>query len=324
MTATTSLEHSNHSESRPSGYVGRFAPSPTGPLHFGSLLAALASYLDARAHNGRWLVRIENLDPPREDPQAADSILHILEAYGFDWDGDVRYQSDRNDAYEAVLQQLIASADSFPCVCSRKQLAGNEHLDGQCVAQPPAFDRHSIDLSIACAWRFKVAAEQQQPLCFDDRLQGRFCLTPSSDIGDFVIRRRDFLWSYQLAVITDDHDQGITHVVRGIDLIDSTQRQILMHRALGWPSPSYMHIPVAVERNGQKLSKQNLARALQADDSGNTLWTALDWLRQQPPESLRGAGNTAVLQWAVEHWQPDVLKGLQQLPAPEGFQRSGV
>ena len=325
MTATNSLDTSIITDSSvsldASCYVGRFAPSPTGPLHFGSLLAALASYLEARIAGGSWLLRIEDLDPPREDPTAADSILKVLDGYGLHWDGEVRYQSQRHEAYVETLQQLIASGDAFPCVCSRKQLTGLLHLDGQCVADQPQFSTSHPDLNMACAWRFRVSAAQQQPLFFNDALQGRFGLSPACDIGDFVIRRRDFLWSYQLAVITDDHDQGINHVVRGIDLIDSTQRQLLMYQALGWQAPAHMHIPVAVEANGQKLSKQNLALAIEVDESGNTLWRALQWLRQNPPAELLNAGNAEVLLWALSHWHPAALAGLQQIPAPTDFQR---
>ncbi|WP_221799918.1 tRNA glutamyl-Q(34) synthetase GluQRS [Oceanobacter mangrovi] len=298
-------------------YIGRFAPSPTGPLHFGSLLAALASYLDARQQHGLWLLRIEDIDPPREDPTAASRILQILDAYGLHWDGEVRYQSQRHDNYLATLDQLIQQGDAFACACSRKQLQNTLHLDGHCLAPVP----ENPDLPDSCAWRFKVRSTQQEPLCFDDRLQGQFCLSPAQDIGDFVIRRRDMLWSYQLAVVTDDHDQGINQIVRGIDLIDSTQRQLLIYQALGWPAPIYAHIPVAVEQNGQKLSKQNLARALEPDDSGSTLWTALQWLKQSPPIELQQDGNQRLLDWAIQHWNPNVLTGQQQLAAPAQFQR---
>ncbi|MDO6683168.1 tRNA glutamyl-Q(34) synthetase GluQRS [Oceanobacter sp. 5_MG-2023] len=296
-------------------YIGRFAPSPTGPLHFGSLLAALASYLDARHAGGQWHVRIEDLDPQREDPAASQHILRTLEAYGLTWDGSVCYQSQRHAAYLDGLHQLADLGLAFPCGCSRKQLQGRLHLAG--CAHPP-----NREAGQDYAWRFRVDP-QAAPVCFDDRLQGRYCLSPSRDIGDFVIRRRDQLWSYQLAVVLDDHDQGINQIVRGIDLIDSTQRQLLIYQAFGWDAPSYAHIPVATERNGQKLSKQNLALPLQPDHSGQTLWLALDWLGQQPPATLQGAGNHTLLQWAIQHWQPERLHGRHQLPAPAAFQRPG-
>ena len=292
----------------PPPYTGRFAPSPTGPLHFGSLLAALASYLDARAHDGRWLLRIENLDPPREDPDAADSILRTLEHYGFCYDGPVRYQSERHDAYQAILQQLIDQQQAFPCQCSRKQLNGHPHR-GNCHC-PAAKD---------IAWRFLSPAEGE--FCFDDSLQGRWC-EAFADIGDFVLKRRDGPWSYQLAVIADDIDQGVTHVVRGIDLIDSSARQALLYQALGQPLPDWTHIPVALEHNGQKLSKQNLARPLDNADASQTLYAALTWLRQQPPPTLQGAPAHELLSWAVNHWQQAPLRGLQALPAADAFCRS--
>lgn len=292
-------------------YIGRFAPSPTGPLHFGSLLAALASYLDARSQNGQWLVRIEDLDPPREDPNAADQILNILDAYQLYWDGEVRYQSQRNHAYLEILERLKQSGHAFPCGCSRKQLAGQLH-NGIC--QLPEHLQQNGDY----AWRFCV---EQGERSFQDGLQGEYCESLENDIGDFVVKRRDGPWSYQLAVVTDDADQNITHVVRGIDLIDSTIRQQCLQQALGFPIPHYSHIPVAVESNGQKLSKQNLATALQPDESGNTLWDALLWLRQSPPADLRNSGNGAVLKWAITHWQPRALAGIKENPAPLEFLR---
>ena len=294
-----------------SSYIGRFAPSPTGPLHFGSLLAALASYLDARSQNGQWFVRIEDLDPPREDPHAADQILHILDAYQLYWDGEVRYQSQRHDAYQAALESLKQSGHAFPCGCSRKQLAGQLH-QGRCSL--PDNLRQAGDY----AWRFCIGSGERS---FIDGLQGEYRESLHNDIGDFVVKRRDGPWSYQLAVVVDDADQHISHVVRGIDLIDSTIRQQCLQQALGFPLPHYSHIPVAVESNGQKLSKQNLATALQADESGNTLWDALLWLRQSPPTDLRHCGNEAVLTWAITHWQPHPLAGIQQNPAPLDFLR---
>lgn len=290
-------------------YTGRFAPSPTGPLHFGSLLAALASFLDARAAGGRWLVRIEDLDPPREDPTAASRILHILDAYGLHWDGDVRYQSRRHEAYQARLQQLQTLGLAFPCQCSRKQLNGLPH-HGDCHCQAS----HDI------AWRFLCPAGEY---CFNDRLQGHWCESLDA-IGDFVLKRRDGPWSYQLAVVSDDIDQGMTHIVRGIDLIDSTARQALLYQAFGEVLPHYTHIPVALENNGQKLSKQNLALPLTTDDISATLYAALRWLGQQPPATLAGETPAVLLQWAIAHWDLQPLQGCRARPAPQGFRRSAA
>jgi len=291
-----------------SHYIGRFAPSPTGPLHFGSLLAALAGFLDAHSQQGQWLVRIEDLDPPREDPTAADAILRILDIYGLHWDGDVVYQSQRSDLYQAALDSLISHGDAFACACSRKQLGTGLHL-GMCPA--PLNDDH--------AWRFLCPAGT---VTLTDGLQPDHSYDLADEIGDFVIRRRDGFWSYQLAVVVDDAAQNITHVVRGIDLIDSTVRQHLLQQALNLPVPHYSHIPVAVEDNGQKLSKQNLALPLTADAAATTLWAALDWLGQKPPAELLGAECWELLQWAITAWTPEALKGLTQKPAPAQFRRA--
>ena len=288
-------------------YIGRFAPSPTGPLHFGSLVSALASFLDARAAQGQWLVRIEDLDPPREDPSAAAEILRILDQYGLYHDGEVVYQSQRSDLYQAALEQLISSGAAFPCTCSRSQLGGRLHL-GICSARPGE----------DCAYRFLCPGTH---LTLHDGLQPDHSYDCQQSIGDFVIRRRDHLWSYQLAVVVDDAAQGITHVVRGIDLMDSTARQYLLQQALALPHPHYSPLPVAVERNGQKLSKQNLSLAVCGADVAATLFTALQWLRQSPPDALASAGRDEMLQWAVAHWQPALLSGLSGQPAPSSFMR---
>ena len=290
------------------GYTGRFAPSPTGPLHFGSLLAALASYLDARHQQGQWLLRIEDLDPPREDPTAADAILRILDQYGLHWDGEVIYQSQRGELYQAALEKLRDQGDAFPCSCSRKQLAGELH-HGVCPAP----------VNTDYAWRFLCPGGLAD---LKDGLQVSLRYDLTDEIGDFVIRRRDGLWSYQLAVVVDDAAQEITHVVRGIDLIDSTVRQYLLQQALELNIPEYSHIPVATELNGQKLSKQNLALPVRPDNISDTLWQGLLWLRQSPPAELRTATPQAILEWATRHWRINALKGLTSEPAPEQFRRT--
>lgn len=287
-----------------SEYIGRFAPTPSGPLHFGSLLAALASYLDAKANNGTWLVRIENLDPRREDAVAGQNIPYILESYGLHWDGNIRYQSERKDAYQACLNSLIEQQLAFPCQCSRKQLNNQPHL-GNCHCQA------TTDI----AWRFLCPAEEY---CFLDRVQGWHCENYRL-LGDFVLKRRDGPWSYQLAVVCDDIDQGVTHIVRGVDLIDSSARQALLYKAFGQPLPSYAHIPIAVEADGQKLSKQNLALPLCTDNVAATLFKALRWLRQEPPDELKNSP-IELLAWAEKHWRLEALKGLHDSPAPEDFQ----
>lgn len=297
------LDSASHRALAAQRCVGRFAPTPTGPLHFGSLLAALASYLDARSQQGRWLLRIEDLDPPREDPQATASILRTLEAYGLEYDGDVRYQSQRHEAYQASLADLIQQGLAFPCQCSRSQLAGAAHL-GNCQCQA-----HT-----EVAWRFLSARGQH---CFTDRIQGEHCEDLAA-LGDFILKRKDGPWAYQLAVVCDDIDQGITQIVRGIDLIDSTARQAQLYQAFAQPIPSYAHIPVALEANGQKLSKQNLARPLSLTAIAETLFAALVWLRQEPPHELQGS-HQELLAWARAHWRIERLAGLQKQPAPVPF-----
>lgn len=294
-------------------YVGRFAPSPTGPLHFGSLLAALASYLDARSHRGTWLVRVEDLDPPRQDPTATDHILSILDAYCLHWDGEVVHQSQRGELYQTALDRLRDNGNAFPCACSRKQLSGRPH-HGLCTA--PTGSDH--------AWRFLCSdlGHTSNVTVLEDGLQGAHSYRVTDEIGDFVIRRRDKLWSYQLAVVVDDAAQNVTHVVRGIDLIDSTVRQYLIQNALNLPIPSYSHIPVAVESNGQKLSKQNLALPLRAEHASETIWLALHWLRQSPPVELRTVSASHLLEWATANWQIKALQSLRHLPAPVPFQRA--
>ena len=232
-------------------YIGRFAPSPTGPLHLGSLLAAVISYLDARQNRGHWRVRIEDLDPPREQPGAAASILHSLEAHGLAWDGEVRYQSDRSDAFEAALARLAEKGLLFWCQCSRKQLGGQAVYPGFCHA----YDRPRPD----CAVRFRVPDREDG---FDDLFQGRQSAHLGRDYGDVVVKRRDGPYAYQLAVTVDDLDQGITDVIRGTDLQSSTYWQRALFEALDAEPPRYGHFPVLIGPDGQKLSKQNRAPAI--------------------------------------------------------------
>jgi glutamyl-Q tRNA(Asp) synthetase len=296
-------------------YIGRFAPSPTGPLHFGSLLAALASYLDAHSHGGKWLIRMEDLDPPREMPNAQERILEALDTYQLFSDEPIVYQSQRSDLYQQALNQLIKNNLVFPCTCSRKQLSSVNGIHfGNCYS--------SIDSDVpAFAWRFNcqslanLPTEENDNVSFQDVLQGKFQQSLQEDIGDFVVKRKDQLWAYQLAMVADDYHQGVTHVVRGIDLIDSTLRQNMLHTALNYPKPSYAHIPVACAENGQKLSKQNLAPALDLSNPNENLWLALSWLRQKPPENLRTASVKEMLDWGIAHWDIKVLSNIQSQAA---------
>jgi glutamyl-Q tRNA(Asp) synthetase len=231
-------------------YRGRFAPSPTGPLHLGSLVAALGSYLDAKAHGGEWLVRMEDIDTPRTVPGAADDILRTLERFGLEWDGPVLYQSTRIGTYEAAFEDLRKRDLIFPCGCFRKDV----------VNRYPGTCRHGIRGRLDTpSWRFRVSGEIVH---FEDRRLGPQSQNVQEYVGDFVLKRADGLFAYQLAVVVDDAYQGITDVVRGEDLLDSTARQILLQRALGFPQPRYLHLPLVLNETGQKLSKQNGATAL--------------------------------------------------------------
>lgn len=291
----------------PLTYIGRYAPSPTGPLHFGSLVAAVGSYLDARAQGGRWLLRMEDLDPPREMPGAADGILHSLEAFGFQWDGAVLFQSRRREAYAAATAELLRSGAAFPCACSRSEIAdsGLHGLEGPiypgtCRHGPPAGRE-------AKAVRVRVS---DRDLAFDDAAQGRLSQNLARDIGDFIVRRSDGCHAYQLAVVVDDAFQGVTAVVRGADLLLSTPRQLLLQELLGLPRPRYLHLPVAVNPAGEKLSKQTHARPLDGQEPGPLLWQALAFLRQGPPGALRTASIDEIWHWAMSHWRREYLKGI--------------
>ncbi|HEV2212614.1 MAG TPA: tRNA glutamyl-Q(34) synthetase GluQRS [Gammaproteobacteria bacterium] len=288
-------------------YVGRYAPSPTGPLHFGSLVAAVGSYLDARSQGGRWLLRMEDLDKPREMPGAADGILRTLEAFRFQWDGAVLYQSRRVDAYEAALDRLALDGAIFPCSCSRREIAdsGLHGLEGPIY---PGTCRHGLPPGRhAQALRLRVPDES---LSFEDSLQGTVRQNLARDVGDFIVRRADGAHAYQLAVVVDDAHQGITHVVRGADLLLSTPRQLLLQQLLGLSTPAYLHLPVAVNRVGEKLSKQTHAAALDEQRPGPSLWQALSFLQQSPPGELRDASIEEIWVWAVANWRPDLLTGI--------------
>jgi glutamyl-Q tRNA(Asp) synthetase len=259
-------------------YVGRFAPSPTGPLHFGSLVAALASYMEARAARGKWLLRMEDLDGPREQPGAADQILRALERLGFEWDGPVLRQSARQERYRAVLEDLARRGFTYPCGCSRKELEDSVlAIDGARVY--PGTCRHGlVPGRQARAVRLRTHAA---PIAFADRIQGEIEQRVEREVGDFVVQRADGTVAYQLAVVVDDFDQGVTDVVRGADLLDSTARQIHLQRILGAPQPRYAHVPVAVNAAGEKLSKQTGAAPLDLADPRRELARARRFLGQQ-------------------------------------------
>jgi len=344
-----------------STYRGRFAPSPTGPLHFGSLAAAVGSYLDAKHHHGTWLVRMEDLDTPRCVPGAADDILRTLEAFGLHWDDEVgralpaakksisgrarptvMHQSQRTAAYEEALRRLQAIGAVYPCACTRKEISDSA-LHGIEGPVYPGTCRNGIPAGReGRAWRVRTdlfpsplagegsrergraeASPSPQPspvkgegvIEFDDALQGHLTQHLESEIGDFVVKRADGLFAYQLAVVVDDAFQSITHVVRGADLLHSTARQIHLQRLLGFPTPAYMHLPIAVNAQGEKLSKQTLAPAIKTDDVIATLIAVLEFLQQQPPAELRLGSVEEVLAWAIKNWQPRRMKGCKLLAA---------
>ncbi|MFG1496767.1 tRNA glutamyl-Q(34) synthetase GluQRS [Saccharospirillum sp. HFRX-1] len=279
-------------------YRGRFAPSPTGPLHLGSLVAALVSYLDARERGGAWLVRIEDLDPPREQPGAADAILRSLEAHGLHWDESLRYQSQRSDAYIAALEQLASADQLFWCRCSRKQLADQPIYPGTCR------DCRQPRTDAAIRWQVPEVIER-----FNDRYQGEQSVDLAAELGDVVLRRRDGPFAYQLAVTVDDLDQGITEVVRGIDLLDSTPWQRALLRSLGATPPDYAHFPVLIGDNGQKLSKQNHAPALDDRHASDNLQQAFSYMglaiEPDQPQTM--------LAQALSAWPAQQLQGRQQI-----------
>lgn len=279
-------------------YRGRFAPSPTGELHFGSLVAAVGSYLEAKTRGGRWLLRLEDLDRPRVAPKAAEAILRTLEACGFEWDGEVTYQARRESAYHAALHALRARGVLYPCACSRREIA-DSGLSGVEGPVYPGTCRGGTSRRPR-ALRVRTGSE---PVGFDDAVQGWVQQRLALEVGDFVVYRSDRIFAYQLAVVVDDALQGITHVVRGADLLASTPRQIYLQRLLRLPTPRYAHLPVAVNQAGEKLSKQTRARPIEPARAAAHLTAALAFLGQCPPWELARADVATVWQWARAHWQ---------------------
>jgi|CXWL01.1.fsa_nt_gi glutamyl-Q tRNA(Asp) synthetase len=349
-----------------SNYRGRFAPSPTGSLHFGSLTAALSSYLDAKHHHGTWLVRMEDLDTPRCVIGAADDILRTLAAFGLHSDEPVLYQSQRTAAYEAALQQLQTIGAIYPCCCTRKEIAdsalygidgqiypgtcrngipegkegrawrvntnfnllrhsresGNPAIQNAFFSNPLDSRFHGITSDLSACGLSRMASSSINDeshnavgvISFEDALQGHTSQYLENEIGDFVVKRADGLFAYQLAVVVDDAFQGITHIVRGADLLHSTPRQIYLQRLLGLPTPHYMHLPIAVNGQGEKLSKQTLAQAIGTDNVVTALISVLEFLQQQPPADLRDGSVEEVLNWAVANWRLEQLKSVQKIP----------
>jgi len=287
----------------PVEYVGRFAPSPTGPLHFGSLVAAVASYLQARSNSGRWLLRIEDIDPPREQAGATEQIVAALERYGFVWDGEIIFQSQTLPRHEQALSTLLAKGLAYPCRCSRSDLA-DAPRGPLGIVYPGTCRNGCADGESA----IRVRTDDSE-IVFNDALQGRVSQRLESESGDFVIRRRDGLIAYHLAVVVDDECQGVTEVVRGIDLLDSTPRQIWLQRLLGYRTPHYLHIPVITHANGDKLSKLTGAPGIPLDNVEKTLVAALTALQQRPPDTLAEMPLQEIWNWAIRSWQIRKLSG---------------
>lgn len=295
-------------------YRGRFAPSPSGPLHFGSLVAATGSFLEARTRHGEWHLRIEDVDAPRCSEAAADEILRVLEACGFAWDGEVIWQSRRTQAYAAALEKLKTAGRVFPCACTRRELADSALApDGAAIY--PGTCRHGLPAGRAGrAWRVAVGEAR---VAFDDAIQGRIVSDLASEAGDFILLRADGLYAYQLAVVVDDAEAGITDVVRGADLLASTSRQLFLQDCLGLPKPTYAHLPVVVNAAGEKLSKQTRAAPVDGSRPGSALLAALEFLGQRPPLELAGASVHELWIWAKANWRLDhVPRG----PAPAAAQ----
>lgn len=286
------------------GYVGRFAPSPTGRLHMGSLLAALASWCDARHRGGRWLVRMEDLDPPREVPGAASDILRTLEGFGLHWDGEVMYQSRRDEAYRLALHRLVEEGQAYGCICTRKALEGHAIYPGHCrLGLPDGVEPRSH--------RFHLRPDTVE---WEDVVQGPQAFK-GAELGDFVLRRADGFWAYQLAVVVDDIEQGVNAIIRGGDLLDSTPGQIALRSALApdFPTVRWGHVPTLVNGDGQKLSKQTLARPVELHDESRVLHRLMAMLGQWDSDSLaqeaaeRAATSIPAswLEWALTHWNPN-------------------
>ena len=288
----------------PTSPIGRFAPSPTGSLHFGSLVAALSSYLDVKAASGKWLVRMEDIDRPREQPGAASAILKALEVYGLYWDGPVIYQNTRNEAYQHALESLQQQGLLYPCTCSRKKLT-------EYKGRYPGFCRDKSGTpDVPYSLRLRTPTNT---MTFHDRIQGNQSF-PLDEIGDSILLRKDGLFAYQLAVVVDDIEQGVTDIVRGSDLLDSTPRQQHLLKLLRGTEPSYAHLPVIINDNGNKLSKQNHAPVLPLHNPLPILTKALLTLNQPLPSDLSDYDIESLLNWSVQHWDITAIPALMGIP----------
>ena len=298
-----------------SRYIGRFAPSPSGPLHFGSLVAAAASFYDARAAGGQWLLRIDDLDQPRCVPGAAEAILATLVRLGLEWDAEPQWQSRRHAAYAAAFERLREAGHLFPCACSRSELADSALARDGSRIYPGTCRAGLLPGRSPRTWRVRSAGT----IHFEDRIQGALHENLERDVGDFVVQRADNVFAYQLAAVVDDAAAGVTHVVRGADLLGSTSRQIHLQHLLGHAVPRHAHVPIAADRHGDKLSKQTHARAIDALKPEQALMLALEFLGQEPPSRLEYANVRTIHAWAIEHWSIARIPRRISQPAPAFF-----
>ena len=285
--------------------IGRFAPSPTGPLHLGSLYTALASFLHARSQQGLWLLRIDDLDTQRNVKGASDAILTTLETFGLHWDDSVVYQSQCLAVYHDVLNELAKNQLIYPCSCSRKMLASTAIYDGLCRNQ-------SIPADSLYALRIKT---DSRLISVEDGLQGLISHNIAKQYGDFILKRRDGIVAYQFAVVIDDDRQHINQIVRGVDLLTETPKQIYLQQVLGLPCPDYLHVPIIIDQHGYKLSKQTQATAVNLTRPQGVIFELLGLLKQNPPSELQHASVTELLDWAIEHWNIECLKNIKQVTA---------
>ncbi|OTP83868.1 tRNA glutamyl-Q(34) synthetase GluQRS [Gilliamella apicola] len=278
-------------------YIGRFAPSPSGPLHFGSLVTALGSYLQAKSCFGKWLVRIEDIDPPREVKGASSLILKTLEALHLYWDDEILYQSNCSERYQAVLQSLLNKQQAYYCNCTRQRIhnLANKIYDGFC--------RNRL-LSVKDKDQLAIRIKQNHPvLTFTDKIRGEQTAQLADALEDFIIHRKNGLFAYNLVVVLDDHEQGITEIVRGADLLTVTVKQISLYQLLGFCIPTYCHLPLVLDKNGNKLSKQNHARPIDLNNLKELTVQALQFLGQKVPKDWQDATQQQLLDWAIQHWQ---------------------
>ncbi|UCH48754.1 MAG: tRNA glutamyl-Q(34) synthetase GluQRS [Betaproteobacteria bacterium] len=299
-------------------YRGRFAPTPSGPLHFGSMIAAIGSFCDARASGGSWLVRIDDIDTPRVVPGVADDILRTLEAFTLEWDGRAVYESQNRDAFHGALHSLRTAGHVFACSCSRREIseAGVAGPEGRVY---PGTCRHGLRPG-GSVRSLRLRVEEESATGFADALQGPISQDLSAEVGDFVVYRSDSIFSYHLACVVGDAHQSITHVVRGADLIGSTPRQIYLQRLLNLPTPCYLHLPVATNSHGEKLSKQTRATPVDPARAGQTIYAVLAFLGQQPPAELANWSARDAMEWAVNSWRRENLPAAAAIELPLPYQ----